>query len=126
MSLPERVERVCVELRRGHLRDLADEAGASALLERILAEIRADIPSPDVLSADLDAFDEALAVLGVDGVTGADRSYQELRGAIGRRPEYVWVCPERRCSLGLPAGPGEAAPACAVSGAPLERTRLRR
>ncbi|GAA2619633.1 hypothetical protein [Streptomyces vastus] len=126
MSLPERVERVCEELGRGHLPDLAREAGALPLLERIVASVRAGIPEPEGMSADLDSLDEALAALGIDGVTGADRSYEELPGTATHRPEDVWVCPERRCARGLPAAADGPVPVCAVLGTPLERVGLLR
>jgi hypothetical protein len=120
-ELAERVERLCREYgRNGGLTDLLEEAGAEELLDTFTTLLTQDGTDPERLSATLDAIDEALASVGLHGLTRPNRSWSPLPGVRRGVPEvFCYVCPLRRCDR---AEPHEAR--CSLAERPLQRVRL--
>ncbi|MFG3202753.1 hypothetical protein [Streptomyces sp. NPDC048192] len=120
-ELAERVERLCREHgRNGDLADMLEEAGATELLDDFAELLTQDSAEPGRLSEALDAVDEALASIGLHGLTRPNRSWSPLPGVRARDPEVAcYVCPVRRCDR------AESEDArCSLTGRPLERVRL--
>lgn len=97
-----------------------EEAGAGELLDTFNALILRENAHPDELSAALDAIDEALASIGLHGLTRPNRSWSPLPGVRQRVPEvFCYVCPLKRCDRVETEGAR-----CSFAGQPLERVRL--
>ncbi|MFE9168827.1 hypothetical protein ACFYNZ_04735 [Streptomyces kebangsaanensis] len=121
VELAERVERLCREHgRNGDLADMFEEAGAEELLDTFIALLTRENTDPVRLSATLDAIDEALASIGLHGLTRPNRSWSQLPGVRPRSPEVAcYVCPLKRCDR----VESESA-RCSLAERPLERVRL--
>jgi hypothetical protein len=124
VELAARIAKVCVELGRSDLRALAAEAGADAVLERILGYVGNGVPDAERAAADLDALEDALARLGVDGLTHDIRQYRPVPGTSIHPPVHRWMCPQRCCLRTEGDTAAQTAPVCAITGVALERVRL--
>ncbi len=97
-----------------------EEAGAEELFDTFTALVRQEDADPDRLAAVLDAIDEALAAIGLHGLTRPNRSWSPLPGVRQRDPEvFCYVCPLKRCDR-----VESAAARCSLAEQPLERVRL--
>jgi hypothetical protein len=125
-EIAERIERLCTLLGEDELRAYADQAGASEVLTRIVAALRADERDDTAVLRDLDALDEATARLGLGAVTQPEREYQPLDGCSGGHPVvHAWICPvRRRCSRVEPVAGTSQSPVCAATGRPLTLVRV--
>jgi hypothetical protein len=128
-GVQSRVTALCLHLVNGELSRLLNDAGAGTTLERLLAAVRAGDPSK-VSVADLDALEDAAAVLGIDGLTIAVRSTDErglavrLPGMDGSGANFAWICPNRICCR-VELDLFDTPPICAISGRPLDRMAQR-
>ncbi len=123
-AVETRIAALCEQLADRELSRLLADAGAEAVLRRVLEAVRAGEPAK-VSLADLDSLEDAAASAGIDGLTTSARAFDRgistrLPGIGGSGPHFAWVCPHRRCTrveLDTPDVP----PVCAISGQPLER-----
>lgn len=120
-ELAERMERLCRERgRNDDLADILEEAGAEELLDTFVTLLTRESAGPGELSAALDAIDEALASVGLHGLTRPNRSWSPLPGVHARDPAiFCYVCPLKRCDRVEPEGAR-----CSLAGRPLVRLRL--
>ncbi|MFF4039671.1 hypothetical protein [Streptomyces sp. NPDC001816] len=121
VELAERVERLCREHgRKGDLADMLEEAGAGELLDDFIELLTQENTDPQQLSAALDSIDEALASIGLHGLTRPNRSWSPLPGVRPGDPEVTcYVCPLKRCDRVESEGAR-----CSLGERPLERVRL--
>lgn len=96
-ELKNRVSQVCTALEEEGFLDIIARAGATEILERIVAALRAE-GSTETLAEELDLLEHRLAEIGLDGLTDSYRSYRPPPGAEGHPVVKVWVCPIGRCS----------------------------
>lgn len=97
-----------------------EEAGAEDLLDTFNALLRQEDADPDRLSATLDAIDEALASIGLHGLTRPNRHWSPLPGVRQRASEvFCYVCPLNRCNR-----VESAVTQCSLAEQPLQRVRL--
>lgn len=125
MSVAERIEQLCRICEDAEFNGLLHEAGAEALLGRILSAVHAGASGTLTVEADLDALDDAFAAVGVDGLTTSVRAYQKLEFDTGHPRIQAWVCPLKACSRSEPVPDAQSAPRCSVAAAPLELLRTR-
>ncbi|MEU7825939.1 hypothetical protein [Catellatospora sp. NPDC049133] len=125
MGVEERIERLCRRNATGELRAFVARAGAGPALEHVLDAIRAGADSATI-EAGLDVLEEAMVDAGLDGLTDSVRAFVPPIPTSGHAIIFTWVCPQRSCSRVEIATTGaETAPACAISGQPLEQLQLR-
>jgi hypothetical protein len=122
----DRIAWLCRQLADGdELERLADDAGCGPLLTQIRTMIRAGDADSHALDRALDELDEAMARVGLDGVTTPGRYHSVRPGALARRPNVVRqarICPQGTCSRLEPEDEAHHAPApvCAFTGAALK------
>jgi hypothetical protein len=124
LSIAERIASLCRLLADDDLQRLAAEAGAGPLLARIVASVNAGNQNLAALEHDLDALDEALARLGLDGVTTSVRLHQPRPAAPDTPAPDLgggWTCPLEECSRVEPgAASSGPAPVCGFSAQPMQ------
>ncbi|MFJ9155127.1 hypothetical protein ACIRP7_45455 [Streptomyces sp. NPDC102270] len=114
---------VCGQL--DELRAFFDAVGASAVLHRLLDQVRA---GEDVTES-LDAVHATLLrngdAVGIYGSSSRGLGSRPLDLAAARPAEVVFLCPHRRCArLWWPDASAGETPCCAISGAGLRWERL--
>ncbi|WP_173060075.1 hypothetical protein [Phytohabitans houttuyneae] len=118
----DRVARLCRRYGSGELDGYIAAAGGTEILSRIRAAVAAG--EGETLAADLDALDDAVAAVGLDGLSTPVRVLPKVPGTTGYPVLDTEVCPHGVCSRVEPPD-GSPARRCAISGEPLRRLRLR-
>ena len=120
-----RVAALCEQLADGELSQMLTDAGAGAVLTRVLDAIRSG-DLGNVSATDLDGLENAAASIGIDGLTTGVRAVDgagirtRLPGISPGGTDFSWTCPQRACTR-VELGTPNVMPVCAISGRKLDR-----
>lgn len=120
--MTRRIEHLCDKLAAAgpeKVQRLAERYGVGAALDRIRAAVASGTDAT-LLTADLDALDDAFAHHGHGNLTTSTaRAYRRVPGTSEHPVIPIWVCPAaQRCGRGIPQN-GSTHPRCALTDQPL-------
>jgi hypothetical protein len=122
VGVEDRLARLCRRYASSEVDDYIVRAGGTDILTRIRAAVTAGTAG-DALVEDLDALDDAVAAVDLDGLTTPVRVFPRVPGQGDGHP-VLYACPHRVCNRIEPPALNEPSPdaqRCTMSGAPLRR-----